>query len=75
MQTTTPFSFQKELDAEQEKTGGLKPGVAPVLGALDEPIIPHRLPYIVIIINELAELMRIAPIGRRERDCPYHPPG
>jgi S-DNA-T family DNA segregation ATPase FtsK/SpoIIIE len=62
---------QKELDADVE--GGVAPardrndaGETPATTAIkvprdDELIIPDRMPYIVIIIDELADLMQTAP--------------
>jgi DNA segregation ATPase FtsK/SpoIIIE, S-DNA-T family len=73
---------QKELDAEAEAKGELKPAAslpleaAPESGCVeeyiegvseirvpreDEIIIPDRLHYIVVIIDELADLMQTAP--------------
>jgi S-DNA-T family DNA segregation ATPase FtsK/SpoIIIE len=65
-----PKKTQKELDADVE--AGLAPAKARVNAGEtpaptlkvprdDEPIIPERMPYIVIIIDELADLMQTAP--------------
>jgi S-DNA-T family DNA segregation ATPase FtsK/SpoIIIE len=67
-----PKKTQKELDAAAgmddpgEKEGGeSRPGSSiPATIRVprdDEPIIPDRMPYIVIIIDELADLMQTAP--------------
>jgi len=68
---------QKELDAEVEAKGGAKAATepAPEMGSVeeyvqnveiqvpreDEIIIPEKLHYIVVIIDELADLMQTAP--------------
>jgi S-DNA-T family DNA segregation ATPase FtsK/SpoIIIE len=67
---------QKELDAEADANGGRSSNDAGLAGARpsidrpsneikvprdDEPVIPERMPYIVIIIDELADLMQTAP--------------
>jgi S-DNA-T family DNA segregation ATPase FtsK/SpoIIIE len=63
---------QKELDAEAEEAGGspAKKRAAETAAAAeneikvpreDELVIPDRMPYIVIIIDELADLMQTAP--------------
>ncbi|MDP9097764.1 MAG: DNA translocase FtsK [Verrucomicrobiota bacterium] len=61
---------QKELDADAV-AAGVSPanrGAADTAAAIeikvprdDEPVIPERMPYIVIIIDELADLMQTAP--------------
>jgi len=63
---------QKELDAEADEAGGsaAKRRAADTAAATedeikvpreDELVIPDRMPYIVIIIDELADLMQTAP--------------
>ncbi|MEP6975200.1 MAG: DNA translocase FtsK, partial [Spartobacteria bacterium] len=67
-----PKKTQKELDAEKPENArdGQKPAVGSVdeytenlikVPRADEPIIPDKLPYIVVIIDELADLMQTAP--------------
>jgi S-DNA-T family DNA segregation ATPase FtsK/SpoIIIE len=68
-----PKKTQKELDDEAEANGGRSSSDASLAGARppkdvpirvpreDELIIPDRMPYIVIIIDELADLMQTAP--------------
>jgi S-DNA-T family DNA segregation ATPase FtsK/SpoIIIE len=67
-----PKKTQKELDAaaglgdQGEETRGSRPGSTIPAAEIkvpreDELIIPDRMPYIVIIIDELADLMQTAP--------------
>ena len=67
-----PKKTQKELDAEKPESA--RDEEAPAVGSVEdytenlikvprdeEPIIPDKLPYIVVIIDELADLMQTAP--------------
>ncbi len=59
-----PKKTQKELDAEADVNGAPKPipEEPPIkVHRDDELIIPDKMPYIVMIIDELADLMQTAP--------------
>ncbi|HEY2139242.1 MAG TPA: DNA translocase FtsK [Chthoniobacterales bacterium] len=63
-----PKKTQKELDADVEagvlpaKERAAETGATPIkVPREDELVIPDRMPYIVIIIDELADLMQTAP--------------
>jgi S-DNA-T family DNA segregation ATPase FtsK/SpoIIIE len=61
-----PKKTQKEFDEANGDSGAIKKelpeAVVPIrVPRDDEPIIPERMPYIVIIIDELADLMQTAP--------------
>ena len=70
-----PKKTQKELDLEAKTNGAASDEDVPAIGSVeeytqklniqvprdDEPIIPDKLPYIVVIIDELADLMQTAP--------------
>jgi S-DNA-T family DNA segregation ATPase FtsK/SpoIIIE len=65
-----PKKTQKELDADVQAgvspANGRSPAAETAAATIkvprdDEPVIPERMPYIVIIIDELADLMQTAP--------------
>ncbi|MBA3385183.1 MAG: DNA translocase FtsK, partial [Chthoniobacterales bacterium] len=51
----------RELDLTSGKPGSSPPATTITVPRDDEPIIPDKLPYIVVIIDELADLMQTAP--------------
>jgi len=51
----------RELDLTSGNPGSSPPATTITVPRDDEPIIPDKLPYVVVIIDELADLMQTAP--------------